>query len=149
MRNDADCLRPPAELLGEQHQRLAIDLRVIPLVHSVEIRGAFVIRLSRLPAVGFQKVRRRGQHIRHRVAQIDAAVAVEIDAVFDIGRRQKLRLADFAGKGADEVALGEIAALLSLSDKTISTYRARLMEKMGMRTNAELTHYAIQNKLVD
>jgi two-component system, NarL family, invasion response regulator UvrY len=45
--------------------------------------------------------------------------------------------------------LSEIAALLSLSDKTISTYRARLMEKMGMRTNAELTHYAIQNKLVD
>jgi DNA-binding NarL/FixJ family response regulator len=45
--------------------------------------------------------------------------------------------------------LSEIAALLSLSDKTISTYRARLMEKMGMRTNAELTHYAIHNKLVD
>jgi two-component system, NarL family, invasion response regulator UvrY len=45
--------------------------------------------------------------------------------------------------------LSEIAELLSLSDKTISTYRARLMEKMRMRTNAELTHYAIQNKLVD
>jgi len=45
--------------------------------------------------------------------------------------------------------LSEIAELLSLSDKTISTYRARLMEKMGMRTNAELTHYAIYNKLVD
>jgi DNA-binding NarL/FixJ family response regulator len=45
--------------------------------------------------------------------------------------------------------LSEIASLLSLSDKTISTYRARLMEKMGMRTNAELTHYAIQKKLVD
>jgi len=45
--------------------------------------------------------------------------------------------------------LSEIAALLSLSDKTISTYRARLMEKMRMRTNAELTYYAIQNKLVD
>jgi len=45
--------------------------------------------------------------------------------------------------------LSEIASLLSLSDKTISTYRARLLEKMGMRTNAELTHYAIQNKLVD
>lgn len=43
----------------------------------------------------------------------------------------------------------EIAALVSLSDKTISTYRARLLEKMGMRTNAELTRYAIQNKLVD
>jgi two-component system, NarL family, invasion response regulator UvrY len=45
--------------------------------------------------------------------------------------------------------LSEIAAMLSLSDKTISTYRARVMEKMGMRTNAELTHYAFQNKLVD
>jgi len=45
--------------------------------------------------------------------------------------------------------LSEIANLLSLSDKTISTYRARVMEKMGMRTNAELTHYAIHNKLVD
>ncbi len=43
----------------------------------------------------------------------------------------------------------EIAGLLSLSDSTISTYRARILEKMGMKTNAELTHYAIQNKLVD
>ncbi len=43
----------------------------------------------------------------------------------------------------------EIAGLVSLSDKTISTYRARLLEKMRMKTNAELTRYAIQNKLVD
>jgi two-component system invasion response regulator UvrY len=43
----------------------------------------------------------------------------------------------------------EISGLLSLSDKTISTYRARLLEKMGMKTSAELTRYAIQNKLVD
>lgn len=43
----------------------------------------------------------------------------------------------------------EIAGLLSLSDKTISTYRARVLEKTGMKTNAELTHYAIQNKLVE
>ena len=45
--------------------------------------------------------------------------------------------------------VGEIAELLALSDSTISTYRARILEKMGMRTNAELTHHAIQNKLVD
>lgn len=45
--------------------------------------------------------------------------------------------------------VGEIAGILSLSDKTISTYRARILEKMGMKTNAELTHYAIQNKLVE
>jgi DNA-binding NarL/FixJ family response regulator len=45
--------------------------------------------------------------------------------------------------------VGAIAEMLSLSDKTISTYRTRILEKMGMKTNAELTHYAIQNKLVD
>ena len=45
--------------------------------------------------------------------------------------------------------VGEIADLLSLSVGTISTYRARILEKMDMRTNAELTYYAIQNKLVD
>ncbi len=44
--------------------------------------------------------------------------------------------------------VGEIAVLLSLSDKTISTYRARILDKMGMRTNAELNHYAIKNNLV-
>lgn len=43
----------------------------------------------------------------------------------------------------------EISDLLSLSDKTISTYRARILEKMGMKTSAELTHYAIQNKLAE
>ncbi|MBW8003750.1 MAG: response regulator transcription factor, partial [Planctomycetes bacterium] len=43
---------------------------------------------------------------------------------------------------------GEIADRLSLSAKTISTYRARLLEKMNMKTDAELTHYAIQYELV-
>ena len=43
--------------------------------------------------------------------------------------------------------VGEIANLLSLSDKTISTYRARILEKMNMKTNAELMRYAIQNNL--
>jgi len=45
--------------------------------------------------------------------------------------------------------VSEIAQELSLSVKTISTYRARILEKMGMKTNAELTRYAIQNRLVD
>jgi len=43
----------------------------------------------------------------------------------------------------------EIAGELSLSEKTISTYRARILEKMHMKTSAELTHYAIKLNLVD
>jgi DNA-binding NarL/FixJ family response regulator len=42
----------------------------------------------------------------------------------------------------------EITIRLSLSHSTISTYRRRLLEKLKMKTNAELTRYAIQNKLV-
>jgi DNA-binding NarL/FixJ family response regulator len=45
--------------------------------------------------------------------------------------------------------VSEIADLLSLSDKTISTFRARILDKMGMKTNAELIHYAVKNKLVE
>ncbi|HET7839859.1 MAG TPA: response regulator transcription factor [Rectinemataceae bacterium] len=44
--------------------------------------------------------------------------------------------------------IGEIAALLSLSVKTVSTYRARVLGKMGMENNAQLTHYAFKNGLV-
>jgi two-component system, NarL family, invasion response regulator UvrY len=43
--------------------------------------------------------------------------------------------------------MGEIADLLQLSDKTVSTYRARILEKMGMRTNVEIIRYAILNEL--
>ncbi len=42
----------------------------------------------------------------------------------------------------------EIAVELSLSVKTISMYRARLLQKMRLRHNAELTHYALRHKLV-
>jgi two-component system, NarL family, invasion response regulator UvrY len=45
--------------------------------------------------------------------------------------------------------LTDIAAELSLSVKTVSVYRARLLEKMGLKNNSELTHYAMKNKLVE
>nr|WP_181956243.1 response regulator transcription factor [Ramlibacter lithotrophicus] len=44
---------------------------------------------------------------------------------------------------------GEIANALSLSVKTVSTYRTRLMEKMGLTSNSDLTYYALKNKLID
>jgi two-component system, NarL family, invasion response regulator UvrY len=43
----------------------------------------------------------------------------------------------------------EIAAELSLSEKTVGTYRTRISEKMRLGTNVELTRYALQHKLVD
>jgi two-component system invasion response regulator UvrY len=45
--------------------------------------------------------------------------------------------------------VSQIARDLYLSQKTISTHRARLLEKMRMKTNAELTFYAVQNHLIE
>ena len=50
------------------------------------------------------------------------------------------------------VASGEtvtqIGTRLGISVKTVSTYRARILEKLGLRTNAELTYYAIKHELI-
>jgi len=43
----------------------------------------------------------------------------------------------------------QIANELNLSVKTVSTYRARVLEKMNLKTNADLTYYAIKNALFD
>ena len=45
--------------------------------------------------------------------------------------------------------LSEIAEELSLSVKTIGTYRTRILEKMKMKTNAELTFYAVRHQLIE
>jgi two-component system, NarL family, invasion response regulator UvrY len=45
-------------------------------------------------------------------------------------------------------SVSEIAARLFLSVKTISTYRSRILEKMSMRTNADITTYALRNNLL-
>ena len=51
-------------------------------------------------------------------------------------------------KLAEGRSVSEIAARLFLSVKTVSTYRTRILEKMGMKTNADITYYAIKNNLL-
>jgi len=52
-------------------------------------------------------------------------------------------------KIAAGAAVSKIADELHLSVKTVSTYRTRVLEKMGMKSNADLTYYAIKNGLID
>ena len=52
-------------------------------------------------------------------------------------------------KLAKGATAGEIAETLSLSVKTVSTYRTRLMEKMALSSNSDLTYYALKNGLID
>jgi two-component system invasion response regulator UvrY len=46
-------------------------------------------------------------------------------------------------------AIKQIAEALFLNARTISTYRSRILEKMQMKTNAELIHYAIKHHILD
>ena len=45
--------------------------------------------------------------------------------------------------------MSQIAEAMSLSVKTISTYRSRILEKLKLKTTAQLMHFAIENKLVE
>ncbi len=96
-------------------------------------------------AVG--KVMSGGRYLGPSVAE-----KLIFDFAIDTGRPPHEALSDREFEVLRLIASGktvsEIASMLSLSDSTISTYRARILEKMGMRTNAELTHYAFSNKLV-
>jgi two-component system, NarL family, invasion response regulator UvrY len=50
---------------------------------------------------------------------------------------------------ASGLTVSEIAIQLTLSVKTVSTYRERILEKMQMKTNSELTHYVLTNHLLE
>jgi DNA-binding NarL/FixJ family response regulator len=74
------------------------------------------------------------------------------DAVEDDRHLLHQRLSDREYQVLRMIASGrtvsQVAQDLSLSVKTVSTYRARILEKMGMENNAELMHYAMRHGLV-
>jgi len=45
-------------------------------------------------------------------------------------------------------SIREIANIMSLSEKTVSTYKLRIQEKMNMHSNADIIKYALNNKLI-
>jgi DNA-binding NarL/FixJ family response regulator len=85
---------------------------------------------------------------------ISANVAEKLSSIFDddINKEQHELISDRELQVLKLIASGktvsEIADELALSVATISTYRHRLLEKMDLKHNAELTHYAITNNLV-
>lgn len=99
-----------------------------------------------LSAIG--KVRNGGRYISAEVAE---KLVFELDATSDKLLHHTLSDREFEVMCliASGRSVSEIAEMLSLSVKTISTYRSRLLEKMKMKHNAELTHYALKHGLVE
>ena len=98
--------------------------------------------------VAIRKVSRGGKYISPSLAE---KLAFELE----VGHEQAPHeaLSDREYQVLCMIASGktvmEIAQELTLSEKTISTYRSRILDKMSMKNNAELTYYAIKNQLVD
>jgi DNA-binding NarL/FixJ family response regulator len=86
---------------------------------------------------------------RYITAEVAERLAYYVESESELPPHERLAQREFQvltliGSGK---TVGEIAAELSLSVKTVSTYRARLLEKMNMKTNAQLIKYAIYHNL--
>ncbi len=151
-RNGMDVLRQ----LRSERPRLPV------LILSIHSEEQYALRALRAGASGYltkesapdelvvaiRKVSWGGKYISSSLAE---KLAFELE----VGREQAPHetLSDREYQVMCMIASGktvmEIAQEISLSEKTISTYRSRILEKMKMKNNAELTHYAIKNQLVD
>jgi DNA-binding NarL/FixJ family response regulator len=95
------------------------------------------------------------RRLAHGGKYIDPNLAEKL--LFDLGPRSTIpqhstlsdREFDVLKLIAAGVSLTEISQKLSLSTKTVSTYRARILEKMRMQNNAQLVRYAAEHKLLE
>ncbi len=132
------------------------------LVLSVYPEDQFAVRMLKAGAAGYlaketapdelvkavEKALKGGKYISPSLAE---KLAEELERGSEMQPHESLSDREYqvmcliaSGKG-----ITEIGDKLSLSAKTISTYRARILEKMRMKTNAELVGYAIRNKIVE
>jgi DNA-binding NarL/FixJ family response regulator len=88
---------------------------------------------------------------KYVTAEIAQALIENLNAPENVAAHDKLSDREFQTLKliASGKRLSDIAEALALSPKTVSVYRARVLEKMGLSNNAELTHYAIKNGLVE
>jgi len=132
------------------------------LVLSIHPENQFAVRVLKLGAAGYmtkesaaeelvgavKKVAAGGRYVSMSLAEtlamnLSTGPVKPTQELLSDREFQVLRLI------ASGRIVSEIARELALSVKTISTYRTRILQKMCLRNNAELMHYAMQHQLVD
>ena len=138
------------------HPRLPV------LVLSVHSEDQFAVRMLKAGAAGYltketapeelaTAVRKVFAGCRYVSASLAEKLAADLTTEAETSPHQALsdrefRVMQMIGSG---MMVKEIAAELSLSVKTVSTYRVRILQKMGMKNSAELTRYVVENRLAD
>ena len=132
------------------------------LILSMHPEDRFAMRVLRAGASGYitkesvgeelvraiRKVYNGGKYVSESLAEM---LAIEIQGggdkpIHEILSDREFQVLQMIASGK---TLAEISETLSLAVTTISTYRARVLEKLNLHSNAELIHYAITNKLLD
>jgi two-component system, NarL family, invasion response regulator UvrY len=130
------------------------------LVLSVYDERQIAVRALRAGAAGYVTKDAPGQVLLEAIRRVHSGrrslspelaeqILDQIDSPDGATAHERLsnRELDVLRRLAEGRTVSEIGAALSLSVKTISTYRTRLLEKLGVRTTGELIRYAIENKL--
>ncbi len=142
--------------LRREHPRLPV------LILSMYPEEQYAVRVLKAGASGYltketapaemitavRKVIAGGKYVSSTLAE---KLASDITSKGDRPRHEALSEREYQVLGlmARGKPVSEIARELCLSVKTVSTYRARLLEKLGRRNTAELIHYAFQHRLVE
>jgi len=157
-----DITMPDKSGLDVLKQLHAESPRLPVLVLSMHSEDQYALRVLRAGAAGYltkesapaklvqaiRKVVRGGKYVTSTLAE-KLVVGLDSDpskAPHQILSDREYQVLCLIASGK---TVGQIAEELALSVKTISTYRVRMLEKLNMKNNAELTRYAIKDGLVD
>ncbi len=132
------------------------------LILSMHPESRYAVQILRSGASGYvqkealatelvsaiQTILRGHKYISYAVAEL-LTMAPDSDATKPLHETLSSREYEIFGKLSQGEGVTKIAEALCLSVKTVSTYRARVLEKMNMATNADLIYYAIKQNLID
>ena len=135
--------------------------RLPVLILSIHPEEQYAIRVLKAGAAGYlskdaatEELVQAVQRVLQGRKYVSAAIAEKMAAELDLDQTKPLyeRLSDREFDVFKFIAAGktvsDIAGQLSLSITTVSTYRARILAKLDMKSNAELTRYGLENKLI-
>jgi len=164
---DCDVMLLDMNMPGRSGIDLLADIKALKpkmhiLVLSIHPEDKFALRTLKAGASGYlckdtaleelvvaiRKIHNKGRYISNTLAEQLAFSIIpenETPAANQLSSREN----EILIKIASGVKVKDIAEELGLSISTVFTYRLRIFEKLNIKNNVELTHYAIENKLVD